>query len=141
MGGRRLGSVVVPGWPAGQAQRPAAVPLLSAPRIEEVIDGEGVGQQPLQRSNIILQLLVAQLDIGHAGLDIQALVFLGFGGLGSLVGSMCPLGLASRSGGGGCLRPCLPFGFPLDLDQRCCEPPIPAHKTNLRYQRNRFVKR
>jgi hypothetical protein len=43
--------------------------------IEEVIDGEGVGQQPLQRSNIVLQLLIAQLDIGHAGLDIQALVF------------------------------------------------------------------
>jgi hypothetical protein len=54
---------------------------------------------------------------------------------------MCSLGLAGGSGRGGCLSPCLPFGFSLDLDKRRCEPPIPAHKPNLRYQRNRFVKR
>jgi hypothetical protein len=54
---------------------------------------------------------------------------------------MCSLGLAGCSGRGGCLRSCLPFGFSLDLDERSREPSVPAHTVNLRYQRNRFVKR
>jgi hypothetical protein len=61
--------------------------------------------------------------------------------LGSLVGSMCSLGLVGCAGRGGCLRPCLPFGFTLDLDERSREPSVSAHTVNLRDQRNGFVKR
>lgn len=124
-GGRKASRLGV-GERAGREHRQRRG-VLQGLEVEEVVHRQGVGQQPLQAGNVVSQLLVAQLHVGYAGLDVQALAFLGLGGHGAFVGPVGALGLTGRPGRGRCFCLTLAFGFPLDLDERRREASIPAH--------------